>query len=300
MKLLSSPKVREIIFNILSFVPDSVIVPLQYYYHTGHRLNQKSAKRFTEKIQLYKMKYRNDSMLPCTDKFEVRRYVKDKGLEDILIPLIGIYDNIQDVELDNLPNQFVAKTTDGSGGQQIILCHDRSKIDRTQFNKKLTSWMSYKRVKPIYREWAYQNTFKRRIIIEKLIVNTHDSYGDKEFTPPNDYKFLCYDGKMRFMWIDRGRYGEHCRGFWNEDFDFLPNVESDHPTFNVPPVLPDNILEMKRIAERLSENFPFVRVDLYNSNGKIYFGEMTFYPWSGYVKFTPDSFDFELGKYLKI
>ena len=110
-----------------------------------------------------------------------------------------------------------------------------------------------------------------------------------------DYKFLCFNGRFQYLWIDKNRYSNHKRGFWNRDLQFLQGVESDHPTFDVPPILPFNINGMISIAEKLSEDFPFARIDLYNIQGEIIFGEITFYPWSGYVKYVPDSFDFELG-----
>ena len=115
----------------------------------------------------------------------------------------------------------------------------------------------------------------------------------------DDYKFLCFDGKFRFLWVDQDRFSGHKRGFWDENLNFLEGVYSDWPTFGKGGIpLPENIQEMIELSEKLAKGFPFARIDWYNIKGTITFGEITFYPWSGYVQFWPDSFDFELGKYL--
>ena len=134
------------------------------------------------------------------------------------------------------------------------------------------------------------------MIVEKYLEDDMNQDGSID-----DYKFLCFDGKFRYLWIDKNRYSNHKRGFWNENLDFLDDVYSDWPTFEKGEIdLPSNIQQMISFSEKLAEGFPFARVDWYNIKGKIVFGEITFYPWSGYVKFTPDSFDFELGRYFNI
>lgn len=111
---------------------------------------------------------------------------------------------------------------------------------------------------------------------------------------------MFFNGKFRSLWIDKDRYSDHHRGFWDENLNFLTNVYSDHDTFTTPPVLPECMPEMIKVGERLSEDLPYTRIDLYDVDGKIVFGEITFYPWSGYVKYHPDSYDFQLGSYFDI
>lgn len=111
----------------------------------------------------------------------------------------------------------------------------------------------------------------------------------------SDYKLMFFNGQFKVLWVDKDRYTDHHRGFWNERLEFMPNVCSDHDTFRIPPSLPNSIMEMIKVGEILSNDFPYARIDLYDVGGRIVFGEITFYPWSGYVKFTPDSFDMELG-----
>ena len=126
--IIKSRDLRIKILSYLSWIPDGIMLRLQYWMQTGRHLDLENPRRFTEKIQVYKMKYRNPNMLRCTDKYEVRSYVKEKGLGDYLIPLIGIYDRVDKIDFNHLPNQFVAKTTDGGGGNQVLVVRDKSKL----------------------------------------------------------------------------------------------------------------------------------------------------------------------------
>ena len=292
-KVFRDQDVRFKILKSLNWIPDSIMLRLQYRIKIGFWPNFKNPKRYTEKIQLYKMKYRNPVMGQCVDKYEVRAFVEQKGLGHILNKCYGVYDDAKDIDIDNLPNSFVAKTTDGGGGLNVIIVRDIKLLDKDQFVKDLDHWKGnlYK-VDP-GREWAYTQMKSSRIIVEELLED--NTTGDGSI---DDYKLMCFNGKFRSLWVDKGRYSDHHRGFWDENLNFLEGVYSDHDTFAIPPTLPENMNEMVKIAEKLSEDFPYARVDLYNIKGRIYFGEITFYPWSGYVRFTPDEFDFTLGSYF--
>lgn len=293
-KNANAQQVRFKILQSLSWVPDSVMLPLQYWIKLKRWPDLKHPKRYTEKLQVYKMNYRNPVMTQCVDKYEVHSYVEGKGLGAILNKVYGIYDSTEDIDFAKLPNKFVAKTTGGGGGENVAVIRDAANTNLEELRGKLTLWL--KDMGASYgREWAYDGIKKNRIIVEELLEDDENADGSID-----DYKMMCFDGKFKSLWIDKGRYSDHHRGFWDENLHFLPNVYSDHDTFKEPPVLPRNIEEMIKIAERLSEDFPYARVDLYNIKGRIVFGEITFYPWSGYVQFTPDSFDFELGKYFDI
>lgn len=292
-KIVGNQDKRLKILNLLSWVPDSVMLRIQYRIKFGFWPDFKHPRRYTEKIQLYKMKYRNPIMGQCVDKYEVRAFVEGKGLGDILNQCYGIYDDANDIDIDSLPKSFVAKTTDGGGGLNVIIVRDKNKIDEEQFKKDLNHWKGNLFKLDPGREWAYTQMKSSRIIVEALLED--DTTGDGSI---DDYKLMCFNGKFRCLWVDKGRYSDHHRGFWDENLKFLKGVYSDHDTFDTPPVLPENMKEMVSIAEKLSEDFPYARVDLYNIKGKIYFGEITFYPWSGYVKFTPDEFDYTLGSFF--
>ena len=294
-KYVRSQKLRFKILHLLNWVPDSIMLRLQYRIKMGFWPNFNNPRRYTEKLQLYKMHYRNETMWQCVDKYEVRKYVEEKGLENILTTLYGIYDKPQDIDFNVLPDKFIIKKTDGGGGLNVILVKDKRTADYDDIMKKLTLWTGVKKKKySSGREWAYTGIMHSRIIIEELLEDDRNTDGSIE-----DYKMMCFNGKFKSLWIDKNRYSDHHRGFWDENLQFLPEVSSDHDTFTTPPVLPSNMDEMVRVAERLSEDFPYARIDLYNIKGKIYFGEITFYPWSGYVKFHPDEFDFTLGSYFE-
>lgn len=293
-KIIPNQKKRFEILRMLDWVPDSIMLRLQYRIKMGFWPDFKHPKRFTEKLQLYKMRYRNPVLAQCVDKYEVRKYVESKGLGHILNNLYGIYDSPYDIDFGSLPDKFVLKTTNGGGGLNVILVRDKESICEEDILMKLDSWTKNKRKsKSSGREWAYSGISSSRIIVEELLEDDRNADGSIE-----DYKIMCFGGKFKCLWVDKNRYSNHHRGFWDKDLKFLPHVYSDHETFSEPPLLPCNIKEMISIAEHLSEDFPYARVDLYNIKGEIYFGEITFYPWSGYVKFTPKEFDFELGRYF--
>ncbi len=291
-KIIKSQQLRFFILRMLAWVPDSMMLRLQYRMKMGFWPDFHHPKRYTEKLQLYKMKYRNPVMCQCVDKYEVHQYVESKGLASILNKIYGIYDNVADIDFESLPKKFVAKTTGGGGGENVAVIRDASTIDIEQLRNKLSKWQ--KDLGASYgREWAYDGIKRNKIIIEELLEDDSNADGSID-----DYKFMCFNGNFKSLWVDKGRYSDHHRGFWDEKLNFLPHVFSDHDTFKVSPKLPENIDEMVTVAEKLSEDFPYARVDLYNIKGRIVFGEITFYPWSGYVKFTPEDFDYQLGTYF--
>lgn len=290
-----SKKIKYAIFNALRFIPDSIMLRAQYFVKLHRWLHLKFPNRFTEWIQWYKAYYRNDEMPQCTDKYLVRDFVKKQlGNETYLNNLYQVHNNAEEIDFTSLPKRFVIKTTDGGNGDNVFICRDKNSIDINETIKLINGWR-HKHYENLSREWAYTGATESKIIIEEYLEDPNSTDGSID-----DYKFLCFNGKFHYLWIDKNRYSDHRRGFWDKNLNFLPNVISDHPTFDVPPILPTNIDVMIELSEKLSSKFPFARVDWYNINGKIIFGEITFYPWSGYVQYTPDSFDFELGACFKI
>ncbi len=283
------------ILRLLTWLPSRIMVPLQYRIHTGRKLNLINPKRFTEKIQLYKLKYRNPIMLQCTDKCEVRKVVEKKGLQNILIPLIGIYSDSNEIDFNTLPQQFVAKTTDGGGGNQVLICRDKNQLTSEQFFSKIDEWLAIPKHRPSGREWAYENGYPRRIIIEELLTD-----GIHQDLP--DYKFYCFDGKPVCCQLIGNRSTGETIDFYNMNWEHLPFIGLNPECINAGAVhkKPDIFDELKRLATLLSQGFPFVRVDLYVVANKPYFGELTFYPASGYGRFSPDEYDERLGAYFSI
>ena len=290
-KIIPSRNVRFAILKTLGFVPDPMMLKLQYLMKTGRRLNLDTPERFTEKLQWYKLPYRNPVMRQCADKYEVRDFVAGKNLEDKLVKLYAHYESVDQVEWDKLPDRFVMKTTNGGGGLNVIVCPDKAKLDMNDVREKLKnresrSWIGG-------REWAYSG-LKPGIVVEELLVNREDP----EAGIP-DYKFFCYNGKARYIIVDTDRYIGHKRNFYDTEWNNL-HIVSDCPPCDRELAPPDNLDEMLRTAEILSSGFPYVRVDLYNVNQQVYFGEMTFYPWSGYVQFQPDEADILFGKDFRL
>lgn len=255
----------------------------------------KNPQRFTEKLQLYKLNYRNPLMLRCTDKYEVRKVVEEMGLKQILIPLIGVYNVASDVDFKTLPNEFVVKTTDGGGGNQVFVCKDKSKVAEADFNKMLKEWMSAPKAKNAGREWAYENGYPRRIIIEELI-----SDGKSKDLP--DYKFYCFNGEPYYCQLITDRRTEEKIEFYDMNWNRMPftGLNPQAGTAERPAERPAEFEQLKIMASELARDFPFVRVDLYDNGQSVWFGEITFYPASGYGHFSPDEWDEKLGGLLQL
>lgn len=293
-KIFRSQKLRFGILRILAFIPDSLMLRFQYRIKMNRSLNLRKPETFTEKIQWYKIHYRNPLIGQCVDKYEVRKYVESKGLSSTLNKLYSVCSDPSEIDFNVLPERFVIKSTDGGGGENILICRDKASLNITETVDRLKKWKNKKNVNA-GREWAYTCIEESRYIIEEYLEN--DSNPEAGIS---DYKFFCFDGKPYCVVYDIDRYIGHKRNFYDIEWNNL-NVTSDCPGFEDDGGnKPDGLEEMLKVAEILSSGFPFVRVDLYYIKGKVYFGEMTFYPWSGYVRFRPEVFDFELGKQFSL
>lgn len=290
-RLIPSQKLRLKILKLTDFIPDKMMIKLQYRIATGRKLNLKQPMRFTEKLQLYKLYHRDPLMTQCSDKYGVRDYILTKGYGDILVPLFGVYECAEDIDFNKLPGKFVLKTTNGS--HTNILCEDKSKLNIESTRKTLNQWLGEWSGK-MGREWSYQN-IKPRIICEKYL--DRDENNDLI-----DYKFLCFNGEPYCLYVivDRFLQDGIKLGIYNTKFEKMHYRRSDIKGLKSDAVKPKNFERMIEIAKDLSGDFPHVRVDLYNIDGKVFFGELTFYDGSGYKGFVPDEFDFILGEKFKL
>ncbi|MBE6909146.1 MAG: carbonic anhydrase [Ruminococcaceae bacterium] len=291
-KIIKSYETRARILRFLSFVPDKPMLKLQYYIKTGRQLNLKNPQRFTEKLQWYKLYYKDPLMIRCVDKYDVREYVKSKGLEDILIPCYGVFDSVEEIEWDKLPNQFVIKDTLGGGGNAVMFVDDKSRADFESLKELASTWTAIdNHVRDGGREWPYYSGKKHRIIIEEMLKQPDGDLAD--------YKFFCFSGRVMIFYIRTGYNRYHACGkmsFFTRERQWLKGVGMDYcAVSDIQQNLPNNISDMIECAEKLSTGFPHARIDLYCVDSKIYFGEITFFNASGYMKFDPDSFDIELG-----
>ena len=283
---IKDQKLRFKILHFFKFLPDAFITKVQYFIKTRRFLNLKNPKRFTEKIQFYKLFHHKKILNQCADKWSVREYIKSKGLSHILNDVYGVYNNFDEISFASLPEKFVIKITSGSG--MNLFCKDKSLFNIDKARIKIEYWLSVN-MYLLGREWCYKN-IDRKLIVEKFLEDS-----DNSFNGINDYKILCFNGKAKYIWVDVDRQTSHKRNFYDLDWNYI-DVESDHPNFGDCLKKPQNLDEMIKIANIIAIDFPFVRVDLYSVDSKIIFGELTFYPCTGYLIFKPDKFDFLLGQ----
>ena len=296
-KIIRSRALRLAILRFLAFVPDELMLRVQYRIKTGRKLNLRKPVRFTEKLQWYKLYYRNPLMIQCVDKYDVRAYVKSKGLETILIPCFGVYDSPEEIDWEGLPSQFVMKDTLGSGGASVIIVKDKAASDLRELKKRAQQWVSIDAHKPDGgREWPYYSGNKHRIIIEKYIEADEDKGG------LIDYEFLCFNGKPAWLYVlaDRKVGDRASLGIFDAQFSPCDVQRADELPLRRTMEKPQSFDLMKEISARLSEGFPEARIDLYEVDGAVLFGEITFFDGSGYMTFIPDSYDEQCGAYFTL
>ena len=293
-KYLSNQKFRIRVNSKLGFyksMDDKKYIEKLFKASMGFPLNLDNTKTFNEKLQWLKLYNRKPEYTTMVDKYKVRDYIADKIGEEYLIPLIGVWDNSDDIGFDSLPNQFVLKCNHNSG-LGMCICKDKSKLDINNVKKDLQKGLE----QDYYltgREWPYKNV-PRKIIAEKYM----EQEDGKDL---RDYKFYCFDGKAKVVGIyqDRNTHKETTGDFFDMDFNWL-DFTFNMPNAKIKPSKPNQFDKMIEIAEILSEGIPHVRVDLYLSNNKIYFGELTFFDGSGFDKIEPIEWDYKLGGWIKL
>lgn len=289
----------SIISNFFRWLPDATYLKLLYRFKMRHRLDLKNPHTFTEKLQWLKLYNRKPEHTTMVDKYAVKEYVTNIIGDEYIIPTLGVWDKSEDIDWDSLPNQFVLKTTHGGGGGGVVICKDKTTFDKASAIAKLKESLAF----DIYsglREWPYKNVPKR-IIAEKFMAPEKSPDSVLKSSELLDYKFFCFNGKVKFFKVDFGRFVEHHANYYSPEGELLEFGEQGlEPDPNYPIELPDNLKEMISLAEKLSANEPFLRVDFYNVEGKIYFGELTFYPASGLGKWTSEEADKEIGIFLKL
>ena len=255
----------------------------------GLDLDLESPKRYTEKIQWMKLYGITPLISKLSDKYEVRDWVKERIGQEYLVPLLGVWDTFDDIDFDALPDAFVLKTNNASATNIIV--NSKSTMNKKRMKQKLDYWIKRPFGLLSGLELQYM-AIKPRIIAEENLMS-----GDMTDLP--DYKFFCFDGKVfcSYTMVDYTFNHENGRlGFFDRDYKLMDAYREDYARISEQIPRPKNYDKMVEIAEILSKDFSHVRVDLYNIDGKIYFGEMTFTTNSGYTKFVPDEFDYELGE----
>ena len=256
----------------------------------GYELDLKNPQTFNEKLQWLKLHDQKPEYTKMVDKYEVKKYVASIIGEEYIISTLGVWDRFDDIDFSKLPDQFVLKCTHDSGG--IIICKDKSKLDIQTAKKKINNSLK-RNYYYVGREWPYKDV-KPRIISEPYLTNVLE-------TELKDYKFMVFNGEVKCSFVVSNRFQPDGIKvtFFDMDWEKMP-FERHYPRSQEPLDKPQNYSKMISLAEALSKNIPFVRVDFYEVQGNIYFGEMTFYPGSGFEEFTPSEWDKTLGDWIRL
>lgn len=295
IKVVKKPKIFVLYilgFKLFRVIPDYIYLQIKYRLIMGKKLNLKNPRTFNEKLQCLKLYDRRPEYTMMADKYLVREYIAKTIGKEYLIPLLGVWDDPDEMDFGALPDQFVLKCNHNSG-LGMCICKDKSQLNIEQVKKELR-----KGLKQDYylagREWPYKD-IPRKIIAEKYMEN--DS-GD-ELT---DYKVFCFNGEPKIVLVCAERFTDAGlrENFYDLNWNLINIQRPKHPNTKYSICKPESLGVMLDLARTLSQNIPFVRVDFYDINGKTYFGEMTFFPASGFEEFTPEEWDYKLGEWIKL
>lgn len=308
VKYATNPAARFSYNNALGVyktMDDKTFLERAFKFYLGYELDLDTPKTLNEKLQWLKLNDRRPEYTMMVDKYKVREYIADKLGEEYLIPLIGVWDDPDDIDFDALPNQFVLKCNHNSG-LGMCICKDKSKLDLKKVKDELR-----KGIKQDYyltgREWPYKDV-PRKIICEKYMTDHSDQeMSDIENNKArksdglNDYKFMCFNGKVQCSFVCSERFSTDGLKvtFFDKDWNVLP-FERHYPKSQLSIPKPINYEKMIELSEKLAEGIPFVRIDFYEIDRKLYFGEMTFFPGSGFEEFDPVEWDKKLGDLISL
>ena len=269
---------------------DETYLKVAFWSKMRKKLHLDNPQTYNEKLQWIKLYDRKPEYTAMVDKFEAKRIAANLIGDKYIIPTLGVWDRFDDIDFDSLPNQFVIKCTHDSGG--LVIVKDKSKMNMEAARKKITRCLGHN----FYwgqREWPYKNV-KPRVIVEVYME-------DSETKELRDYKFFTFNGNVMALFIatERGASEETKFDFFDAEFNHLPLLNG-HPNADMMPKKPAQFELMKELARKLSMGLPQIRVDLYEVDGKVYFGEFTFFHWSGFKPFVPEEWDYKFGEWLKL
>lgn len=292
-KIFKNPKLLFLTLGqrgVFNWMDDKKYIQIAFEILMGKDLNLDNPQTYSEKLQWIKLYDRRPEYTMMVDKYAVKDYVTQKIGKQYVIPTLGVWNHFDEIDFDSLPNQFVLKCTHDSGG--LVICKDKSKLDKKKAKKKIEECLRHN----FYygqREWPYKNV-PHRIIAEQYME-------DSKTKELRDYKFFTFNGEVKALFIatERGSKEETKFDFFDADFKHLP-FTNGHPNAPAMPEKPECFNEMKRLAAKLSEGIPQARIDLYEVDGKVYFGEITFFHWSGFKPFEPEEWDYKFGEWVKL
>ena len=277
------------VLGLHNHLSDEQFVKKCYKAHTGEELNLENPRSFTEKLQWLKLYNHRPEYSQLVDKYEVKKYVSSLIGEEHVFPALGVWDRFEDIDFDSLPNQFVLKCTHDSGS--YVICRDKSAFDKNAARSKLNRRMK----KSFYwrgREWPYLNV-KPRILAEKYMVE------DPNVRGLTDYKFFCFNGEPKIMYICPDIAEHPVCDFYDMDFNRLDIISRD-PSSGIEREKPEFFDQMREYATYLCKGMPHVRVDFYYLNNTIYFGEFTFFHNGGMIKLQPEEWNNRLGDWIEL
>ena len=291
---LTSPRLLAIslLMRFGMWIPDSIYLRMMYYLTMGELLNLKHPVTFSEKLQWLKLYNRKPEYTMMVDKVRVKEYVAKIIGREYIIPTLGVWDSFDDIDFDLLPNKFVLKTNNGGGSGGVIVCYNKNQLNLKVAKRKLEKSF-HRNIYSTYREWPYKDV-QPKYLAEELLEMPDNV--DLE-----DYKFFCFNGIPKYCQVISGRKGVMSIGFFDRDWKHQEFHEpKDFPFASVVPVKPENFELMWDLAEKLALDKLFVRIDFYNLSGKIYFGEITFFPTSGLGGFEPKIWDYRFGELINL
>lgn len=279
--------------ELSKYIPDEFYLNMVFRTYLDQNINFKNPTTFNEKIQWLKLFNRNPQFTRLVDKYEAKIAVSEILDEEYTIPTLGVWDKFDDIDFSALPEQFVLKCTHDSGG--LVICRDKSALDLSSAREKINTSL-HNNFYNKFREWAYKDV-KPRIIAESYM-------SDDKQDSLIDYKFFCFNGSPEFLYISEGLENHSTAkiSFCDLDGKLLPFYRKDYDTFTEDVKLPTIFPQMVQVAKKLAQGIdtPFVRIDLYEISGKVYFSEVTFYPNGGLIPFEPKEWDTKLGAYLNL
>lgn len=286
---------------------DAFYLKMLYRHYLGKKLNLKSPVTYNEKMQWLKLYDRRPEYTMMVDKYEAKKYVSKILGDEYVIPTLGVWDRYEDIDFSQLPDQFVLKCTHDSGG--LVICTDKSHFDQMAAKRQMNHALKRKYYKNT-REWPYKNV-KPRIIAETYMENrSSDNDEQADYNKLNcrkenslvDYKFYTFNGKCHFLYVSKGLENHETANisFLTTEWEFAPFRRKDYAPFKTLPDRPVNFKKMFELSEELAKSIPFLRVDFYEINGQIYFGEFTFFPCSGFIPFSPEEYDEKIGRLLEL
>lgn len=277
------------------WMPDGLYLRLIYRIIMGRKLHLNNPITFTEKIQWLKIHNRKPEFTIMVDKYAVKEYVSGILGAEHVIPTLGVWNRPEDIDFGALPDQFVLKPTQGAGGNEVIVCKDKNNFDKGAAIQKLNNGLRQDSYRTL-REWPYKDV-PRRIIAEKYM----EDYG-VETDGLTDYKFYCFNGDPKFCQVITNRTSQETIDFYDMNWEHQEFIGLNKRAIHSHVQLhrPKHYEEMQMMAKKLSEGLPFSRIDLYEINDRTYFGEITFFPGSGFGTFTPDNYNFLLGEMIHL